>query len=79
VGTYDRTDVVFGGAVARILTAESRRHIPIYLPHSGPARYDNNAISAVGMDGATGFGVMEWASVLTNDQLSALTEDAAAS
>ena len=75
VGTYDRAEVTFGAPIERTLTAEARRHVPLYLPHSGPARYDNNAISAVRMGASTGFGVMEWASVLSDDDLAALTAD----
>ncbi|MGH9037074.1 MAG: hypothetical protein ACRD0O_15030 [Acidimicrobiia bacterium] len=68
-GGYDRAVVTFGAPLARTLTATTQLHIPIYLPHSGPSRYDNNAISTVGLGSARGFGVMEWASVLDDDDV----------
>jgi hypothetical protein len=61
IASYQRTAVTYGAPVSRRLTATTQFHIPIALPHSGPGRYDNNAISAVRMGDATGFGVMEWA------------------
>jgi hypothetical protein len=76
VGTYDATTVAFGPPVARTLTAETQLHVPIYLPRSGPGRYDNNALSTVHMDGMSGFGVMEWASVLTGAELETVTAGA---
>jgi hypothetical protein len=62
--TYDSATVEFGSGISRTLRASTLVHIPIYLPHSGPRRYDNNAISAVEMEGRSGFGVIEWAAVL---------------
>ncbi len=61
IATYDHTTVTYGAPVSRVLAADTQFHIPIALPHSGPGRYDNNAISAVRMGNAIGFGVMEWA------------------
>ena len=61
IASYDRTAVIYGAPISRVLTASTQFHIPIALPHSGPGRYDNNAVSAVQMGDAAGFGVMEWA------------------
>ena len=61
IASYDRTAVTYGAPVSRVLTATTQFHIPIALPHSGPGRYDNNAISTARMGDATGLGVMEWA------------------
>ncbi len=77
IGSYDRTAVRFGAGVDAVLTAETVRHVPILLPHSGPGRYDNNAVSRVAMGGARGFGVMEWAAVLADEEVAALPEGAA--
>ncbi|MBA3654348.1 MAG: hypothetical protein H0W70_09145 [Actinobacteria bacterium] len=66
IAAYERTTVAFGAPVARTLTAQTCRHLPLYLPGSGTNRYDNNAISTAQMHGAAGFGVMEWASVLSD-------------
>ena len=75
----ERTTVSFGAPIDRTLTAETQLHIPIYLPHSGPNRYDNNAISDARMGNATGFGVMEWASVLSDDEVAAIDAEDGAS
>lgn len=68
IGSYDTTTVTFGDPIGRTLTARTDIHVPIYLPHSGPGRYDSNAISRVTLGGVHGFGVMEWAGVLTDAQ-----------
>jgi hypothetical protein len=68
--SYEDATVDFGEEISRTLHASTLVHIPIHLPHSGPRRYDNNAISTVEMDGKSGFGVIEWAAVLDE------TEDA---
>ena len=65
IGTYDRTTVEFGEPLGLTLLAETQCHVPLPLPLSGPDRYDNNALSRVRIGDAEGFGVMEWASVLT--------------
>ncbi len=65
---YERATVEFGTRISRVMSTRTLVHIPIYLPHSGPRRYDNNAISRVEMDGKRGLGVIEWAGVLTGDQ-----------
>jgi hypothetical protein len=72
LATYDRVEVRYGEGIGETLTATAQVHVPIYLPHSGPLRYDNNALSMVEMGGLTGFGVMEWADVLEPDQGAAL-------
>lgn len=78
IRSYDTTVVTFGAPVDRTLTARTEMHIPILLPHSGPDRYDNNAISRVANGDATGFGVLEWAAVLDADDVAALrTEEVA--
>lgn len=64
IASYDDTVVDFGDPLLRRLTGRTEVHLPILLPHSGPGRYDNNAISRVAMDGKVGFGVLEFASVL---------------
>ncbi len=71
IGSYDRTEVRFGSGIDATLEARTRRHVPIPLPHSGPGRYDNNAISEVHMGGARGFGVMEWASTFSDAEVAA--------
>ena len=68
IGTYDRTTVGYGDPLGLTLEAETQCHVPLPLPLSGPNRYDNNAVSRVRMGGAVGFGVMEWAAVLTDDE-----------
>jgi hypothetical protein len=64
IASYEDVAVTFGLGIDRTLVAETRRHIPIPLPHSGPGRYDSNAISSVRMGDSHGFGVMEWAATL---------------
>lgn len=64
--SYDRALVAFGEPIGMTMTTSTHLHLPVYLPHSGPRRYDNNAISTVELDGASGFGVIEWAAVLTD-------------
>ena len=66
IATYDRTTVTYGAPLGLTLAAETQCHVPLPLPLSGPNRYDNNALSRVRMGGASGFGVMEWAAVLTD-------------
>jgi hypothetical protein len=72
IGSYDRVTVGFGAGIDATLEARTRRHLPIPLPHSGPGRYDSNAMSAVEMDGLRGFGVMEWASTYSEAEAAAL-------
>jgi hypothetical protein len=69
IACYDEVDVTFGLGIDRTLVARTRRHVPIPLPHSGPGRYDNNAISSVRMGASTGFGVMEWAATFSDTEL----------
>jgi hypothetical protein len=71
IGSYDSVDVHFGAGIDRTMQARTRRHVPIPLPHSGPGRCDNNAISSVLMEGKLGFGVMEWASTFTDAEAAA--------
>ena len=66
--TYDRTTVEFGDPLGLTLHAETQCHVPIPLPLSGPNRYDNNALSRVRLGNLEGFGVMEWAAVLSDDE-----------
>lgn len=68
IGTYDRTTVQYGDPLGLTLQAETQCHVPIPLPLSGPNRYDNNALSRVRMGNLEGFGVMEWAAVLTGGE-----------
>ncbi|HYH48029.1 MAG TPA: hypothetical protein VEG38_00640 [Acidimicrobiia bacterium] len=68
IATYDQTTVTFGDPLRVTLVAESQCHVPIPLPLSGPNRYDNNALSRVRLGSSEGFGVMEWAAVLTDDE-----------
>lgn len=68
IGTYDRTTVEYGNPLGLTLLAETQCHVPIPLPLSGPNRYDNNALSRVRMGNLEGFGVMEWAAVLGDDE-----------
>ncbi|MBV8957996.1 MAG: hypothetical protein JO054_18705 [Actinobacteria bacterium] len=72
IGAYNRTSVSYGPPLNQVLSATTGVHVPITLPHSGPRRYDNNAISTVRMGTATGFGVMEWAAVLSDAEAGAL-------
>jgi hypothetical protein len=65
IASYDRATVEFGDPLGLTLVAETQCHVPLPLPLSGPNRYDNNALSRVRMGNAEGFGVMEWAAVLT--------------
>ncbi len=74
IASYDRVEVTFGEGIDAALEATTRRHVPIPLPHSGPGRYDNNAISTVRMDGVSGFGVMEWAATYREDEAAAIGE-----
>jgi len=68
VCSYDRSRVEYGAGVDQVVEGTTQVHLPMYLPLSGARRYDNNAISAVTMDGKRGFAVMEFASVLTAEQ-----------
>ena len=68
IGTYDRTTVQYGDPLGLTLQAETQCHVPIPLPLSGPNRYDNNALSRVRMGNLEGFGLMEWAAVLTDGE-----------
>ena len=68
IAAYDRTTVEFGQPLGLRLEAETQCHVPLPLPLSGPNRYDNNALSRVRLGRAEGFGVMEWAAVLTPDE-----------
>jgi hypothetical protein len=68
IGTYDTTTVEYGDPVGLTLMAETQCHVPIPLPLSGPNRYDNNALSRVRLGNLEGFGVMEWAAVLSDDE-----------
>jgi hypothetical protein len=72
IGTYDRATVEYGDPLGLTLLAETQCHVPIPLPLSGPNRYDNNALSRVRIGAASGFGVMEWAAVLSDDDASLL-------
>jgi hypothetical protein len=72
IASYDEVTVRFGSGVDATLQASTRRHLPIPLPHSGPGRYDNNAMSSVEMDGKGGFGVMEWAATFSDAEAAAL-------
>jgi hypothetical protein len=75
IATYNRTTVAYGDPLGLTLEAETQCHVPLPLPLSGPNRYDNNAISRVRMGGSEGFGVMEWAAVLTDDEASLLASE----
>jgi len=68
IGSYDRTTVRYGEPLGLTLEAETQCHVPLALPLSGPNRYDNNALSRVRLGAASGFGVMEWAAVLRDDE-----------
>jgi hypothetical protein len=73
VASYDAAEIRYGAPIDLRFSATTQVHWPFYLPHSGPRRYDNNAISAVTLpDGRAGFGVMEWADVLTPDEAAEL-------
>lgn len=65
IASYDRTTVEYGDPLGLTLLAETQCHVPIPLPLSGPNRYDNNALSRVRIGDREGFGVMEWAAVLS--------------
>jgi hypothetical protein len=75
IGTYDRTTVRYGDPLGLILEAETQCHVPLPLPLSGPNRYDNNALSRVRLGAASGFGVMEWAAVLSPDDARQLARE----
>ena len=62
--SYERSVVRYGAGIDAEVTATTQAHVPMYLPHSGPRRYDNNAISAAVSGDRRGFAVMEWADVL---------------
>ncbi len=68
IATYDRTTVRYGDPLGLTLEAETQCHVPLPLPLSGPNRYDNNALSRVRLENASGFGVMEWAAVLDDNE-----------
>jgi hypothetical protein len=74
VCSYDSSVVRYGAGIDHELRATTQVHVPMFLPHSGPRRYDNNAISAVEMGGRSGFGVMEWADVLTPSEVDELDQ-----
>jgi hypothetical protein len=66
--SYNKVQVQYGAGVDAVLDATVQAHMPKYLPHSGPLRYDNNGLSAVTIGKHQGFGVMEWATVMTAEQ-----------
>jgi hypothetical protein len=68
IAAYDRTTVRYGDPLGLTLEAETQCHVALPLPLSGPNRYDNNALSRVRVGNASGFGVMEWAAVLSADE-----------
>jgi hypothetical protein len=68
IAAYDRATVHYGDPLGLTLEAETQCHVPLPLPLSGPARYDNNALSRVRLGNASGFGVMEWAAVLSTEE-----------
>ena len=72
IASYDAVTVRFGAGIDATLEATTRRHLPIPLPHSGPGRYDSNAMSHVEMHGQRGFGVMEWAATFSDAEAAAL-------
>ena len=74
IGTYDRTTVEYGDPLGLTLVAQTQCHVAIPLPLSGPNRYDNNALSRVRLGRHEGFGVMEWAAVLSDDDAALLAE-----
>jgi hypothetical protein len=74
VCSYDSSIVRYGEGIDLELRGSTQVHVPMYLPHSGPRRYDNNAISAVTMNGKAGFGVLEWADVLTPGEVAELDQ-----
>jgi hypothetical protein len=74
IASYDEVAVGFGAGIDQVLRARTIRHLPIPLPHSGPGRYDSNAMSRVEMRGEEGFGVMEWASTFSDVEAAALGE-----
>jgi hypothetical protein len=75
IATYDRTTVDYGPPLGLTLQAETQCHVPLPLPLSGPNRYDNNALSRVRLGAASGFGVMEWAAVLSPDDARQLARE----
>ncbi|MEW6476763.1 MAG: hypothetical protein AB1679_31290 [Actinomycetota bacterium] len=75
IATYDRSTVEYGDPLGLTLSAETQCHVAIPLPLSGPNRYDNNALSRVRMGAASGFGVMEWAAVLTDGEAALLQSE----
>lgn len=78
IASYDAVTVGFGAGIDATLEATTRRHLPIPLPHSGPGRYDSNAMSRVRMDGKEGFGVMEWASTFSEAEAAAVDAEVGA-
>jgi hypothetical protein len=74
--TYDHVDIRFGAGIDATLDTVTQQHWPMYLPYSGRRRYDNNAMSFVRMGDCTGFGVIEWAHVLTAGETADLDEAA---
>lgn len=66
--SYDKTRITYGAGVDKVLEAETDVHWPMYLPYSGFRRYDNNALSRVRVGESVGFGVMEWAAVMSSSQ-----------
>jgi len=75
IGSYDSTTVEYGDPVGLTLLAETQCHVPIPLPLSGPNRYDNNALSRVRIGALSGFGVMEWAAMFSDDEARLLERD----
>ena len=55
--SYERSVVRYGAGIDAEVTATTQAHVPMYLPHSGPRRYDNNAISAAVSGDRRGFAV----------------------
>ena len=53
--SYERSVVRYGAGIDAEVTATTQTHLPMYLPHSGPRRYDNNAISAATLGDRRGF------------------------
>ena len=66
--SYDTSTIRYGFDEPVVLEGRTKVHVPKYLPGSGERRYDNNAISYVGIGDLTGMGCLEWAAVLDPEQ-----------
>lgn len=69
---FTETRVHIGGDKPINAIGRAQVHLVKYLPGSGPRRFDDNALSSVEAGGLTGFGVHEFAGMLSAEEAAEL-------